>query len=117
MSKNRENVIWQSATGTWNRGFYAYEYINDDSEDFDDEWDVEYLNHFNWVATGLASEAAAEAAWRGCNPGGWVVVHHSPETAKECAALDALAQKFTAEQAEQRRRDREAMASVPRYWR
>lgn len=37
MSVNRENVIWQSADGTWNRGFYAYDTWGEDHE-----WDVEY---------------------------------------------------------------------------
>lgn len=94
MSCNRENVIWQSENGTWNRAFYAYYDVNTDSDDFDYEWDVEYTDDFNWVVTGLASEDAADNAWSGANPGGYSVIAFSPDTARTCAQLDAKASAF-----------------------
>jgi len=99
MSFNRENVIWQSADGTWNRAFYEFYEVNQNDEDFDPEWDVEYTDRFNWVRTGLASEKAAEQAWHGANPGGWSVIHYTEGNAKACDALDAKAREFLAEQA------------------
>jgi hypothetical protein len=72
MSKNRENVVWQSEDGTWGRGFYSFYSTGDPSdEDYDDEWDVEYdQDSFNWVSVGHATEEEAERAWNGANPGG-----------------------------------------------
>lgn len=71
MSVNRENIIWQSRDGTWNRAFYDYYSVNEDSPDWDYEWDVEYTDDFNWVRTGLPDADAAKAAWTGANPGGY----------------------------------------------
>jgi hypothetical protein len=71
MSCDRENIIWQSRDGTWNRAFYDYYETNTDDPDRDYEWDVEYTDEFNWVVTGLASEDAAHEAWDGANPGGY----------------------------------------------
>ena len=67
MSCNRENVIWKSRNGSWNRGYFDYYQTGEDYE-----WDVEY-NHdrFNWVATGLASKEEANLAQPGANPGGY----------------------------------------------
>lgn len=96
MSLNRENVIWQSPNGTWNRAFYSFYEVNTDDEDFDNEWDVEYESHFNWASTGHPTEEAAEASWRGCNPGGHQLVVYTPQTAAECAALDAKVVEFRA---------------------
>lgn len=70
MSKNRENVVWQSADGSWSRGFFeTYPTKSYDDEDYDDEWDVDYDN-FSWVSVGHPTEEAARAAWDGANPGG-----------------------------------------------
>lgn len=67
---HRENVVWQSRDGTWGIGFFDYYNINQDSEDFDPEWDVEYVyDCFSWASTGHATEDDAHAAWRGANPG------------------------------------------------
>ena len=55
MSFHRENVIWESADGTWSRGFFRVRWTGDDPE-----WDVEYdYGSFEWVSTGHASERAA----------------------------------------------------------
>jgi len=94
----RENVIWQSADGTWNRGFYAYWQTNTDDEDRDEEWDVDYSwDEFNWVRTGLASEQDAVEAWRGVNPGMREVLPWSERASKQCAELDTLAVACLAE--------------------
>lgn len=90
MSFNRENVIWQSADGTWNRAFYEVLWTGDDPE-----WDVEYGDGFGWVATGLRSEEAAEDSWHGANPGGWTILRQ-PDDADACARMDAKRAEFLA---------------------
>lgn len=71
MSFNRENVVWQSADGTWGRGFYeSYSVGSYDDDDYDPEWDVDYdYDTFAWVSVGHATEEAARASWDGANPG------------------------------------------------
>ena len=96
MSLNRKNVIWQSANGTWNRGFYDFYHVNQDSDDFDPEWDVEYEDDFKWVSTGHKTAEDADNSWRGSNPGCDEELEYSERNAKDCDALDALAQKFFA---------------------
>lgn len=78
MSKNRENVIWQSADGRWNRGFFeTYPTKSYDDDDYDDEWDVDYdYDNFSWVSVGHLTEQAAYASWDGANPGGSTVYAH-----------------------------------------
>lgn len=75
MSYHRENVIWQSADGTWGRGFYEnYPTKSYDDDDYDSEWDVEYdYDIFSWVSVGHPTEQAAGASWDGANPGGSTV--------------------------------------------
>ncbi len=90
MSTNRENVIWQSKDGTWNRGFYSFVYVNEDSEDFDYEWDVEYGEDFEWVSIGHATAERADASWTGSNPGGHTEIPYKGNS-KECKRLDDLA--------------------------
>ena len=71
MSLNRENMIWQSADGTWNRGFFVVLPGDTSDPDYDDEWDVDYdQSSFDWVSTGLPTEEAAHRSWHGANPGG-----------------------------------------------
>lgn len=82
MSFNRENIVWESADGTWSRGFYEVVWQGEG----DPEWDVEYGNNFSCVTTGHPTEDAACAAWQGANPGGY-----QGAAADEAAALDALA--------------------------
>lgn len=92
MSFNRENVLWQSADGTWSRGFYVCHVRNygEDEEDIDPEWDVDYdYDRFNWVSVGHTSEQAAEDSWSGGNCG-------SPDSApaNDAERLDDLAAKM-----------------------
>lgn len=85
MSCNRENVIWKSRNGTWNRGFFDFYQTGDDHE-----WDVEYDHgRFNWVSLGHATEKAADLSWDGTNPGG-VVIHHEPSATTD--RFDAMAE-------------------------
>lgn len=91
MSLNRENVIWQSADGTWNRGFFVVHVHGPDHE-----WDVDYdMGAFEWVTTGHPTEEAARAAWDGANPGSSDIVAHDEQTAGECATYDRMAQACT----------------------
>lgn len=97
MSFNRENVIWQSADGTWNRGFYTVHDTGDWGDDYDPEWDVEYdTSSFEWVATGLATEQGAIDVWDGANPGGWSFVRWCPEMAAECERYDTMVKTLRA---------------------
>jgi hypothetical protein len=96
MSQTRENTTWQSKDGKWNRAFYEFWHVNEDDEDFDPEWDVEYGDNFNWVSLGHATEAQADAAWTGSNPGGGFIVPYSDKTAAQCDGLDAKAAAFLA---------------------
>ena len=70
MSMNRENIVWQSPDGTWNRGFWAFEYNNEDDEDFDPEWDVNYFyDRFGQFRGGFATKEQAANWTPGANPG------------------------------------------------
>lgn len=92
MSLHRENVIWVSRDGKWNRGFYEYYNVNVGGEDWDHEWDVEYIyDSFNWVSTGHATEEAANMAWTGSNPGSAEIIS---EASAETDRLDAMAAEF-----------------------
>lgn len=91
VSCNRENVVWQSADGTWSRGFFEFWAVNQDDEDWDFEWDVEYGSDFHWVSTGHATMDDAYRSWTGANPGGCWDLSYRPETADECARYDAKA--------------------------
>lgn len=95
MSLHRENVIWQSADGTWSRGFYTtYPTGDPSSEDYDREWDVDYnYDEFWWASTGHPNVEAAERSWRGANPGGHEQVPYTPENialVEECDDLAAI---------------------------
>lgn len=87
MSFHRENVIWESADGTWSRGFFRVRWTGDDPE-----WDVEYdYGSFEWVSTGHASERAAHDSWRGSNPGGYDLVSYDNDP-DLCAEYDEMAE-------------------------
>lgn len=91
MSRHHENVIWQSADGTWSRGFFERTsgFI---SRDGDDEWDVEYdYDHFQWVSAGHPTAADAAAAWDGPNPGGSTEYTYTDQTAEEIDQFDDMA--------------------------
>ena len=92
MSVNRENVTWQSQNGTWNIGFYTVIEPSFDSrgEDYDREWDVDYdFDTFWWASTGHHSAAAADASWRGANPGTGTTVPYKGNAA-ECNRYDEM---------------------------
>jgi len=109
MSFNRENIIWQSADGTWSRGFYeCHEDFSrggredDDEDSFDPEWDVEYnYGALEQVSCGHPSEDAAWQSWRGANPGGSNVLPYDSDAAVEVAQLDDMAAELEDAQREQ----------------
>ena len=92
MSFNRENIVWQSADGTWNRGFWRVVWTGEG----DPEWDVEYGDDFEWVTTGHPDVDSTMAAWDGANPGGFDELSHTAESADRCHHLDTLAEKCKA---------------------
>lgn len=103
MSVNRENVIWKSKDGTWNRGFFDYWNVNEDDPDWDFEWDVEYeMSRFNWVSTGHATEEAARHSWDGANPGSSQTFDRRRGQAKTCDEFDRMAAALKKQIAKQR---------------
>lgn len=91
MSKNRENVVWQSKDGTWSIGFY--EVIEGDvfDPDYDDEWDVDYdFSKFWWASTGHATETAAMNSWHGANPGSHTVCPYRRGNTKDIAEYNEM---------------------------
>lgn len=100
MSFNRDNVIWRSANGSWNLGFYVVldGFGYGDDEDYDPEWGVDYdYENFEWLSTGHPSLDAARAAWDGANPGMMVVASGEDRVAE----LDAMAERFKTRRARQ----------------
>jgi len=100
MSFHRENILWQSADGTWSRGFYeCHEDFSrggrdddDDPDSFDPEWDVEYdYGALEQVSCGHPSEDAARQSRTGANPGWSTVLPYDSDSAAEVAQLDDLA--------------------------
>ncbi len=96
MSCNRENVTWQSADGTWNRGFYRCYDVGDTSDpDWDYEWDVDYdFDRFEWVSVGHKTREAAHDSWNGANPGGTIISEFNPKYIKETELYDEMAKKL-----------------------
>ncbi|WP_112273618.1 hypothetical protein [Lentzea terrae] len=96
MSFSRANVVWQSLDGTWNQAFWAV--IEPDpevyeDEDYCDEYDVEYDDHFEVAFKGYPDE---ESAWRAAvrdraNPGGSYRLTLDNSTEQERAEFEALA--------------------------
>lgn len=86
MSCNRENISWRSGKdGKWYIGFYNFYYTNEESEDFDFEWDVEYdFTRFNWASGPHDTLEEAEASWKGANPGIWAPHMTIDETSDKC---------------------------------
>lgn len=93
MSVNRENVTWPAVDGTFNIGFWAFYDVNRDDDDWDYEWDVEYVNdRFWWTSTGHRTPEAAMDAYRRqeANPGGgWTIATRVGNEA-ECERLDGI---------------------------
>lgn len=95
MSKNRENVTWQSKDGSWNIGFYDYHEVRgDDDDEYDAEWDVEYTDDFHWVSAGHPSAASAERAWTGASPGGGERVSYDEASKEKSEYYDDQAAKL-----------------------
>lgn len=117
MSVNRENVTWQTEDGRWSIGFWDFDYVGGDDGDY--EWDVEYLDHFNFASTGHATEEAAYAAYtrENANPGGTVVYPWSEANRDRIEGFNKLAadwkRQHAADQAELRRRTRSAWTHRP----
>lgn len=93
MSFNRENVTWQSANGTWSRGFFRVIDTGDwGSVDYDPEWDVDYdMSHFDWVSTGHPDEWSAHESWDGANPGGGQSLPYDPADSAATSRFDEMA--------------------------
>ena len=88
----RANVIWESADGTWNRGFFKVTWFGDDFE-----WDVRYdYNSFEWVSTGHPDDRTAQNAWPWLNPGGYNLVFYKDDP-KLCDEYDQMARKYITE--------------------
>lgn len=95
MSKNRENVVWQSMDKSWNIGFY--EIIDNPSawghEDYDDEWDVDYTDSFALLLknhpTSQSVITAADRRWG--NPGSHTVYEYNRNTKDDIAHFEKLA--------------------------
>ena len=94
MSKNRDNVTWQSQDGRWNIGFFTfYEVGNPMDPDFDPEWDVEYVGDSFWFASsGHQSPESAYEAYnrRYGNPGGTTVIPFSVSSEALCRQYDGM---------------------------
>ena len=93
MSVNRENAIWKSPTGEWKMGLYSFEYINQDSEDFDYEWDIETdFSRFSRVITG--GKSSDDCIEKYCrtepNAGGYNIYNDGPESASEVARFEKM---------------------------
>lgn len=97
MSFNRENVIWQSADGSWNRGFYeVLSSFAPYDGDYDAEWDVDYnMDVFEWVRTGLPSKNSAHKETPGGNPGVVYVLPYAENTDDQIAEYDIMALRLT----------------------
>lgn len=97
MSFNRENIAWQGQDGKWSIGFYECFEVNQDDDDFDPEYSVEYdFSRFEWAATGVATMKAAFNAYRGANPGHHSVLEWSDKSKAEIAKLDSMAAEYFA---------------------
>lgn len=90
MSFHRENVIWQSADGTWSRGFFQRERgFGSHDEDYDPEWDDDYdYDTFEWVSAGHRTANEAAAAWHGSNPGGHTEYSYRPDDTESVQRID-----------------------------
>lgn len=94
MSKNHENVVWQSKDKTWSIGFYeVFPAGFDLPEDYDPEWDVEYdYSRFMFASTGHATEEQAIASWNGPNPGSHTIYSWSKDNAATIEVFERLAE-------------------------
>lgn len=91
MSFNRENVVWRSPNGTWNRGYYTSFPIGDTmDDDYDPEWDVDYdMGSFENYRGGFAMVSDAFNYEPMGNPGGGTVV--GTDEVERIAELEKIA--------------------------
>ncbi len=106
MSVNRENAIWKSpATGEWKMGLYSLEYTNQDSEDFDYEWHVEYdYSRFSRVITGgkSADDCIEKYCRTEANAGSYNIYADVPESASDVARFEKMHEDLKARIAERK---------------
>lgn len=128
MSYHWENTIWQSADGSWNRGFYKRISRSGSpnswsDEDYDSEWDDDFdFTAFEYLRTGFSSEDSA-ANWRpGVNPGGFDLLVYRGNS-KQCKELDQLAywfkypaDKIKHDRKEHLRKNREHFKALQATW-
>jgi hypothetical protein len=110
MSVNRENVTWQNEQGLWRNAFYPVSYLNETSEDFDYEWDVEYdYRSLTRVSeTWRTSELAFERNTSGmANPGGTQLIPFTPENLKRITELESYREAYEVRRQEARKAQRE----------
>jgi hypothetical protein len=97
VSKNRENVVWQSENGLWSIGFYTVLHPGNawEDDDYDDEWDVDYdFDSFEWGNSGFSTVEAAMRSWNGPNPGGTTQISWREQNAEEIARLNEMLWAF-----------------------
>jgi hypothetical protein len=92
MSVNRENAIWASPEGGYKMGLYDFYYVNQDSEDFDPEWNVEYnFDVFTQVLTGTSVEdCIAKYCRSNANAGAYNIYENTPENANSIARFEKM---------------------------
>lgn len=93
MSRNHENVIWQSKDKTWSLGLFYKEriYSNHSEDGMDDEYDY---NKFEFASVGHATERSALLSYSGPNTGGGTVITYHRNDAKDITDYDRMAQFF-----------------------
>jgi hypothetical protein len=93
MSRNHENVIWQSKDKTWSLGLFQKEtvYFNHSDEAEDDEYDYA---KFEFASVGHATEESAMRSYPGPNTGGGTHIAYRKENAKDIEGYDRMAQFF-----------------------
>lgn len=83
MSRNHENVIWQSKDKTWSLGLFKAE--GRDDYDYD---------KFEFASVGHASEESANRSYPGPNTGGGTVISYRKENVPDIAEYDRMAQFY-----------------------
>jgi hypothetical protein len=94
MSRNRENVTWQSKDKTWNIGFFLCTPHGSEYDGYDPEWDVDYdYDRFEQVFMGHKTvEEAKRAASRSYgNYGGSTICRWDKENAGQIAQYEQMA--------------------------
>lgn len=87
MGTDCENVIWQSADGTWSRG-----HSKTPSPTDEEERDLSYdFDEFGWVSCGHPNMSAAKQSWGRTDPGPLHIIKYTPESADEIDDLDDMA--------------------------